>query len=189
MRYIILDRDGVINYESSEYIKSPEEWRAIPGSLEAIATLNRAGYKVLIVTNQSGIARGYYDLATLSDIHEKLVRELAEVGGYIDEIFFCPHHPDEQCSCRKPRVGMLESITQKYPVKLSDTFFIGDSLVDLQAAQTAGCIPLLVLTGNGHKTITNNPELTHISRFANLSAAVDYILSLAIQTSHVSKNN
>src|SRR5579862_2669163 len=110
MPYIILDRDGVINYDSEAYIKSPEEWLPIPGSLEAIATLNRHGFRVLIATNQSGVSRGYYDLAMLDRIHEKLVAQLAAVGGCIEEIFFCPHHPDDHCVCRKPKPGMIYQI-------------------------------------------------------------------------------
>ncbi len=175
-KYIILDRDGVINYDSDEYIKSPDEWDAIPGSLEAIAQLNRAGYHVFVVTNQSGVARGLYDLETLDQIHEKLTRELAEVGGYIEDIFFCPHHPAENCDCRKPKPGMFHQIQKKYPVNFADTFYIGDSLVDMQVAQTVGCIPILVLTGNGKKTLENNPDL-HVKFFANLAEAVFFILS------------
>lgn len=177
MPYIILDRDGVINHDSINYIKSPEEWLPIAGSLDAIAQLNRAGFRVLLVTNQSGIARGYYDIDTLDLIHEKLMRELAAVGGYVEEIFFCPHHPDEDCLCRKPKPGMLEKIAEKYPLKLSETFFIGDSIGDIRAAQTAGCLPILVMTGNGEKTLQNYPELINIPHFPDLARAVDYVLS------------
>ncbi len=177
MSYIILDRDGVINFDSTQYIKSPDEWLPIPGSLEAIATLNRAGFRVLIATNQSGVARGLYDLDTLDQIHEKMMRELAAVGGYIEEIFFCPHHPDEGCACRKPQPGMLHAIQAKYGVPLADTFYIGDSLADVGAANAAGCKLLLVMTGNGHVTIERNPELSATPRFKDLSAAVQYILT------------
>ena len=177
MPYIILDRDGVINYDSDAYIKSPEEWIPIPGSLEAIAQLNRFGFQVLIATNQSGVARGYYDLDTLDCIHEKLMRELAAVGGYVEEIFFCPHHPDEHCACRKPKPGLLHQIEEKYPIKLTETYFIGDSFVDIQAAQTAGCKPALVLTGKGQLSIQNYPELLHVPSFPDLAGAVDHILS------------
>src|SRR5262245_24575016 len=157
--YIILDRDGVINYDSIEYIKSPEEWQPIPGSLEAIAQLNRAGYRVLVVTNQSGIARGYYDVETLDLIHEKFLAKLTSVGGYIEEIFFCPHHPEDGCFCRKPKPGMLQQVANKYPLNLSETFFIGDSNSDVMAAQSAGCLPILVLTGNGEHAMQHHPEL------------------------------
>lgn len=177
MPYIILDRDGVINFDSDEYIKSPDEWLPIPGSLEAIAQLNRAGYQVLIVTNQSGIARGYFDLDTLDLIHEKLMRELASVGGYIEEIFFCPHHPDEVCSCRKPRPGLLYRLSEKYQVALEQTFFIGDSYSDVKAAQNAGAIPLLVLTGKGERTLEQYPELISVPNFSDLARAVEYVIS------------
>jgi len=144
-KFIILDRDGVINYDSDHYIKSPEEWHAIPGSLEAIADLNRAGYHVVVATNQSGIARGHYDLETLDRIHEKLMRELASVGGYIDEIFFCPHHPNDHCECRKPKLGLFLQIQKKYTVHFAETYFIGDSYTDMQVAEATGCKPILYL--------------------------------------------
>jgi D-glycero-D-manno-heptose 1,7-bisphosphate phosphatase len=177
MPFIILDRDGVINYDSDEYIKSPEEWRPIPGSLDAIAQLNRFGFQVLVATNQSGVARGYYDLDTLGRIHEKLMHELASVGGYIDEIFFCPHHPDEACSCRKPKPGLLHQIETKYQINLTHTFFIGDSIADVKAALAVGCIPILVLTGNGRRVLENYPELLNVSHFPDLARAVEYVIS------------
>jgi D-glycero-D-manno-heptose 1,7-bisphosphate phosphatase len=176
MKTIILDRDGVINFDSLEYIKSPDEWHAIPGSLEAIATLNRAGYRVFIATNQSGIARGLYDLDMLSHIHEKLFRELASVGGHIEEIIYCPHHPDDHCSCRKPQPGMLYQIRDRYKIDLSQTYFIGDSFADVEAAHKSGCIPLIVLTGNGKKTVELYAESQHIPAFENLAEAVQFIL-------------
>jgi len=177
MPYIILDRDGVINYDSDKYVKSPDEWLPIPGSLEAIAQLNRHGFRVLIATNQSGIARGYYDIAVLDCIHEKLANELASVGGYVEEIFFCPHHPDDQCICRKPKPGLLQQIQKKYGLTMSETFFIGDSFVDVQAAQSVGCKPILVLTSNGQAALEKYPELGEIPYFANLAKAVNYVLS------------
>lgn len=177
MPFIILDRDGVINYDSEEYIKSPDEWLPIPRSLEAIAHLNRHGYQVLIVTNQSGVARGYYDLDMLDSIHEKLMRELASVGGYIEEIFFCPHHPDEGCACRKPKPALFYQIEEKYPVNLTDTFFIGDSFADMKAALHVGLKPLLVLTGKGRQTLERYPEFLTIPQFADLAEATDYVLS------------
>lgn len=172
MSYIILDRDGVINHDSDFYIKSPDEWHPISGSLEAIAELNRAGYRVLVATNQSGVARGLYDLETLHKIHEKLHHELAKVGGKIEEIFFCPHHPDERCFCRKPKPGLLFQIQEKYSLNMEETFFIGDSIVDVSAALYAGCNPILVLTGNGQKMIEKYPELLNVRQFADLAAAV-----------------
>lgn len=187
MPFIFLDRDGVINYDSLEYIKSPDEWEAIPGSLEAIAQLNRAGYRVLIVTNQSGVARGHYNIEMLDSIHEKMQQELAAVGGHVEEIFFCPHHPNDHCNCRKPKPGMLHKIRDKYDVNLKDVFFIGDSFTDMQVAAEAGCKPILVLTGNGQRTLEQHPELSHIDTFADLTAAVNYILNLSSQnkTKHV----
>jgi D-glycero-D-manno-heptose 1,7-bisphosphate phosphatase len=178
MKWIILDRDGVINFDSFDYIKSPEEWRAIPGSLEAIAELNRAGYHVVVATNQSGVARGLYDLEMLNQIHEKLIRELAAVGGYIDEIFFCPHHPDEACGCRKPKPGLFHLIRDKYNVNLEDTFFIGDTATDVEVALAIGSKPLLVLTGKiGEKAFADYAPAKTIPRFKNLAEAVDFILA------------
>lgn len=177
MPFIILDRDGVINYDSDEYIKSPDEWLPIPGSLEAIAQLNRAGFRVLVATNQSGIARGYYDLEMLSLIHEKFIQELISVGGYVEEIFFCPHHPDHDCYCRKPKPGLLYDMREKYQIDLTNTFFIGDSHGDVRAAQLAGCMPLLVRTGNGNITLANYPALASVPNFPDLAHAVDYVLT------------
>ena len=178
-KLIILDRDGVINYDSDYYIKTPEEWLPIPGSLQAIAKLNRSGYQVVVATNQSGVARGFYDLDMLTRIHGKLKEKLTEVGGFIDEIFFCPHHPDENCECRKPKLGMFHQIQKKFPnVDLSDTFFIGDSIADMRAAFALPCKPILVLTSKGQKTLDNHPELAFIPHFANLAEAVQYILNL-----------
>lgn len=178
MTFIILDRDGVINYESVEYIKSPAEWLPIPGSLEAIAQLNRAGFRVLIATNQSGVARGYYDIDMLDSIHEKLMRELAAVGGYVEEIFFCPHHPDEKCPCRKPRPGLIHRMQEKYPLQLQETFFIGDSYVDMQVALSMGCRPILVMSGNGRVVAEKYAEeLQAVPKFADLACAVEFVLS------------
>lgn len=176
MPFIILDRDGVINYDSEEYIKSPEEWLPIPGSLNAIAQLNRFGFQVFVATNQSGIARGYYDLDILSRIHEKLKDELAAVGGYIEEIFYCPHQPLDACGCRKPKPGLLHQIKMKYQIDLNDTFFIGDSAVDVHAAQAAGCVPILVMTGNGQKSLENYPEFADILTFPDLARATEYVI-------------
>jgi len=176
MKFIILDRDGVINFDSPHYIKSPEEWNPIPGSLEAIAALNRAGYHVLVATNQSGIARQYYDLDTLAHIHEKLMRELASVGGYVDEIFFCPHHPDEHCSCRKPKPGMLYRMRDQYRFDLKETYLIGDSVADMELCFTTGCKPILVLTGNGKETLEKYAHTHKIPAFENLAAAAKSII-------------
>lgn len=176
MKFIILDRDGVINFDSEHYIKSPDEWHAIPGSLEAIADLNRAGYRVLVATNQSGVARGYYDLETLNLIHEKFMRELAAVGGYVDEIFFCPHHPDDHCQCRKPKPGLFDKIKEKYQFDFANTYYVGDSASDIEVALAAGCKPVLVLTGNGEKTRQKFADAALLPVFPNLAAVVQSIL-------------
>jgi len=180
MKYIILDRDGVINQDSDAYIKSPEEFIPIPGSLEAMARLNKAGYKIIISTNQSGIARGYYTEATLAKMHEKLRILLAKQGGEFEEIYFCPHGPDDKCDCRKPKPGMLTRIISKYAIVPADLLVIGDSLRDLQSALTVGAQPILVETGKGQKTklaLNELPELADIPVYKDLSTAVDAILN------------
>ena len=175
MPFILLDRDGVINHDSVEYIKSPEEWLPIAGSLEAIAQFNQAGYQVIVVTNQSGLARGYYDLTTLTKIHKKFVSALTAAGGKVEEIIFCPHLPSAQCACRKPAPGMLLEIAKKYGLDLASTLFIGDSISDVEAAQNAGCQPALVLTGNGLATLAKLPADTTIKRFNDLAHAAAII--------------
>ena len=179
MKLIILDRDGVINEDSDAYIKSVDEYIPIPGSLEAIARLNRADYTVVVATNQSGIARGLFDEGTLQQMHDKLKRLLAEAGGAIEKIYYCPHSPDEACDCRKPMPGMFEQILRDYPVDPASVPAIGDSLRDLQAAQQVGAQPILVKTGKGQKTLqqlTDTPELQQVPVFENLAAAVDALL-------------
>jgi D-glycero-D-manno-heptose 1,7-bisphosphate phosphatase len=152
VKLAILDRDGVINHDSDAFIKSPDEWIALPGSLDAIARLSRAGWRVVIASNQSGIARGLFSMETLNAIHAKLRKELALAGGSIDAIFTCPHGPSDDCSCRKPRAGMLLDIGRRYDIDLQSVPAVGDSLRDLLAASEAGCAPWLVMTGNGQKT-------------------------------------
>lgn len=152
MKLVILDRDGVINYDSDQFIKNPEEWKPIPGSLEAIARMNQAGYRVVVATNQSGIGRGLFDMPTLNAIHDKLHKSLALVGGRIDAIFFCPHTNESQCDCRKPKSGLLREIATRYGISLAGVPAVGDSLRDLQAAARLGASPCLVLTGKGMKT-------------------------------------
>jgi D-glycero-D-manno-heptose 1,7-bisphosphate phosphatase len=149
MKLVILDRDGVINHDSAAYIKSPDEWKPIPGSLQAIARLNQAGCHVVVATNQSGVGRGLFEMATLNAIHDKMHRALAQVGGRIDAVFFCPHAQDAGCACRKPRPGLLLEIAARFNVDLKGVPAIGDSLRDLQAAAAVGALPLLVLTGKG----------------------------------------
>lgn len=153
MKLVILDRDGTINFDSDQYIKSPGEWRPIPGSLEAIARLTQAGYRLVVATNQSGIARGLFDVATLNAIHDAMHRAVAQAGGRIEAVFFCPHAADSDCACRKPKPGMLLEIGRRFNVALEDAVMVGDSLRDLQAAAAAGARPGLVLTGKGQATL------------------------------------
>jgi D-glycero-D-manno-heptose 1,7-bisphosphate phosphatase len=152
MKLIILDRDGVINVDSEQFIKSPEEWKPIPGALEAIARLNQWGWRVVVASNQSGVGRGLFGMDTLNAINDKMVRSLAQVGGRLDAIFFCPHAADSTCDCRKPKPGMLLQIGERFNVDLAGVPVVGDSLRDLQAAVAAGAKPYLVLTGKGEAT-------------------------------------
>lgn len=177
MSFIILDRDGVINKDSAGYIKSPEEWEAIPGSLEAIAALNHAGYRVVVATNQSGVARGLFSVETLHAIHDKMQQALSLVGGVIDNVFFCPHKPEEGCPCRKPNPGLLLTIASEYQINLAETFFIGDAKTDVEAAIKAKAKPLFLLSGRGKNMLANHPELAHVPQFNDLSHAVSFILS------------
>lgn len=177
MKLIILDRDGVINFDSAQYIKSPAEWRPIPGSLEAIARLNQAGYRVVVATNQSGVGRGLFDTDTLMAMHDKMHKLLADVGGHVDAIFFCPHTADSQCDCRKPKPGMFERIGSRFNADLNGVPAVGDSLRDLQAAASVGASPYLVLTGKGEKTQGDGDLPAGTQVFADLSAVVDNLLS------------
>ena len=152
MKLIVLDRDGTINHDSDQYIKSPAEWKPIAGSLEAIARLTQADWRVVVATNQSGIARGLFDMATLNAIHAELHRAVSQAGGRIDAIFFCPHAADSNCECRKPKPGLLLEIAARLNVELEGVTVVGDSLRDLQAAAAVGAHPRLVLTGKGRKT-------------------------------------
>jgi D-glycero-D-manno-heptose 1,7-bisphosphate phosphatase len=173
-RYILLDRDGVINQDSDEFIKTPDEWLPLEGSLEAIALLTKHGYKVIIATNQSGIARGLFDEAMLKKIHAKMNALVAEKGGLITAIYFCPHGPDNHCDCRKPKPGLLKSFAQDFNADLSGIPVIGDSLRDLQAAEAVGAEPILVKTGKGQGTQLNNPQL-NLLVFENLYDAAKHI--------------
>lgn len=171
-RLIVLDRDGVINKDSDLYIKSPDEWVPIPGSLEAIARLNQWGWRVVVCTNQSGIGRGLFGMDTLNAIHDKMIRAAAHAGGSIDAVFFCPHTNADACDCRKPKAGMLREIAARYNTDMAGVPVIGDSLRDLQSAVAVGARPMLVLTGKGRKTQLDPalPEGTPV--FADLAAAV-----------------
>ena len=152
MKLVILDRDGVINLDSDQYIKSPEEWKPIAGSLEAIARFTQAGFRVVVATNQSGLGRGLFDMATLNAMHDKMHKAVNQLGGRIDAIFFCAHAQDAGCACRKPKPGMLLEIAARFDLALAGVPVVGDSLRDLQAASAAGARPVLVLTGKGERT-------------------------------------
>ncbi|EKE00682.1 MAG: Histidinol-phosphate phosphatase [uncultured bacterium] len=169
-KLIVLDRDGVINEDSPFYIKSPDEWHAIPGSLEAIAKLNRLGYKVAIATNQSGIARNYFTVETLNLIHKKMLAQVAEKGGRIDGIFICPHGPEDNCDCRKPKTGLLLQAARQFNIAPEEMLVIGDSMRDLLAAKAYGAKALLVKTGKGEETLKAKAD---VPVYANLLEVVD----------------
>lgn len=176
-KLIILDRDGVINKDSINYIRSPEEWIPIPKSLEAIAKLNQAGFKVVVATNQSGVGRGYFPLERLNAIHQKMRQSLERVGGKIDGIFFCPHAVEANCKCRKPLPGLLVEISERLGIDMKYVPVIGDSYRDLQSAWAVGARGILVKTGKGLNTLAQyKNELSTTEVFADLAAAVEYIL-------------
>ncbi len=175
-RYLILDRDGVVNYDSDNYIKSPDEWHAIPGSLEAIARLNQRGWRSLVLSNQSGIGRRIFDMDALNAIHNKMLDMLRNLGGNIDAIFFCPHNPSrEKCQCRKPGIGLYQTIESRLAVKLKSTPCIGDKLSDMEAAIAVGGKPMLVRTGHGEDELRQGRIASDIPTFANLAEAADYL--------------
>ncbi|MDG9852281.1 D-glycero-beta-D-manno-heptose 1,7-bisphosphate 7-phosphatase [Pseudomonas nitroreducens] len=176
MKLLILDRDGVINQDSDDYIKSLAEWIPIPSAITAIARLSKAGWTLAVATNQSGIARGYYDLATLESMHARLRELVAEQGGELGMVVYCPHGPDDGCDCRKPKPGMLRQIAQHYGVDLKGVWFVGDSRGDLDAALAVDCLPVLVKTGKGERTLAKTlPEGTLV--FDDLAAVADHLLS------------
>ena len=185
MKMIILDRDGVINHDSPDFIKSPAEWIPIPGSLEAIARLNQAGYRVVIASNQSGIARELFDMSTLNAIHQKLHGNAQQVGATIDAIFFCPHAAADNCDCRKPKAGMFEEIAKRFKVGLKGVPTVGDSLRDLQAGYISGCSPYLVLTGKGLKTKQTGGLPPGTLVFPDLASMVDMLLKQAGTAAHI----
>lgn len=185
MKVIIIDRDGVINHDCDAYgcIKSPEEWVPIAGSLQAIAQLNYSGYTVLVASNQSGLARGYFSIEMLSAIHKKMDEQLAKIGARVDSVFYCPHGPDDDCDCRKPKPGMLLEIGQRFNVPLNDVIFIGDSISDIKAASNALARPMLVRTGKGRKAekillsqCKKNRGVDKVPVFDDLATAVTVIL-------------
>ena len=177
MKLVILDRDGVINYDSASYIKTPDEWKPIPGSLEAIAQLSQAGYHVIVATNQSGVGRGLFEMATLNAIHDKMHRALGQLGGRIDAVFFCPHALDNGCNCRKPKPGLFHEIARRFNANLKDVPSIGDSLRDLEASAAAGAQPILVLTGKGQKTSRDGGLPPGTVIYADLAEAVESIIT------------
>lgn len=176
---VILDRDGVINEDSADYIKSVDEFVPIAGSVAAIAALSEAGYRVAVATNQSGLARGYFDEHTLALMHEKLHALVEAEGGRIEAVFVCPHGPDEGCACRKPATGMLEQMEQEFGQPVTGAWFIGDSLKDLDCAQAKGCQPALVLTGKGQQTLAglSAERRQQTPVFADLATAVTHLLA------------
>jgi D-glycero-D-manno-heptose 1,7-bisphosphate phosphatase len=178
MKLIILDRDGVINEDSPDFIKSTQEWRPLPGSLEAIARLCHAGWRVVVATNQSGIGRGLFDFGALFAMHDKMARMLAEVGGRIDGVFFCPHTPEDNCRCRKPKTGLYEDIARRFQVDLANVPAVGDSIRDIRSAQDAGAQAILVKTGNGAATLRDHADqLAGVVVHDNLSSAVAAVLA------------
>jgi D-glycero-D-manno-heptose 1,7-bisphosphate phosphatase len=178
VRLLILDRDGVINKESTEFIKSPAEWIPIPGSLQAIARANQLGYRVVVISNQSGLARGLFDVGQLNKIHATMLSEVARFGGRIEAIFFCPHGPDDNCECRKPRPGLLLDLAQRLDIDWKTTIVIGDRETDMLAANAVGANKILVKTGHGESAIKLVESLPNISICDDLADAVDQIKSI-----------
>lgn len=179
MKLVILDRDGVINQDRDDFVKSAAEWQPLPGSLEAIALLNQAGFRVVVATNQSGIGRNLFDMQALNAMHDKLHRSLGQIGGRVDAIFFCPHTPDAQCDCRKPKPGLYLDIAQRFNVRLEKATVIGDSLRDLQAAAAVGARCLLVKTGKGEKTLAKGGLPCDTQVFADLLEAANFLIAEA----------
>jgi D-glycero-D-manno-heptose 1,7-bisphosphate phosphatase len=172
---IVLDRDGVINEDSDDYIKSPDEWRALPGSLDAIARLNAAGWRVVVATNQSGVGRGLFSVQTLDAIHDRMKSAVADAGGHISGIYVCPHRPDEGCRCRKPRPGLLERIGEDFGIALAETAVVGDKLTDVLAAQAVGARPLFVASG-GRDEDRRRAEELGVDVYADIGSAVEALL-------------
>jgi len=175
MKLILLDRDGVINQDSDHYVKSPSEWKALPGSIEAIARLHQADYRIVVATNQSGIGRGLFDMATFNAMNDKMMEMVFRQGGRIDALFFCPHTAEEKCNCRKPNTGMFDEIALRYHTDLKGVPCVGDSLRDLQAGEAVGAQPILVLTGKGKRTEKEGgmPRKTQI--FADLAEVARHL--------------
>lgn len=177
MKLIILDRDGVINFDSDQFIKHPDEWKPIPGSLEAIARLTREGWRVVVATNQSGLSRGLFEMATLNAIHTKMHKAAMGAGGRIEAVFYCSHSAEMECACRKPKAGMYHEISTRYASDLKEVPVIGDSLRDLLSAVAVGAKPVLVKTGKGVKTLTAGGLPPDTSVFENLAEAINHLLT------------
>lgn len=176
-KLVVLDRDGVINYDSDDYVKSVDEWIPLPGSIDALAKLTKAGYQIAIATNQSGISRGYFTVETLNAMHEKMMTLATDAGAKIDFIAYCPHGPDDSCDCRKPLPGLIHQIENALNISAKGCYMVGDSLRDLQAGSAAGLTPVLVLTGKGERTLKGNNDLEYSLIFNDLN---DFVNNLVI---------
>jgi D-glycero-D-manno-heptose 1,7-bisphosphate phosphatase len=175
---VLLDRDGVINEDSDAYIKSADEWLPVPGSLETIAKLNQHNIAIVVITNQSGIGRGLFSEQTLMAIHDKMNKSLELMGARVDDIFYCPHSPEQNCACRKPKSGLLDALEKKYALSVKDVPFIGDTDKDLALARSKGCLPVLVKTGKGEAYFNLHKDaLADCLVFDNLQQAGDYLLN------------
>ena len=181
-KLVILDRDGVINHDSDDYIKSPEEWVPIPGSLEAIARLHREGYKVIVATNQSGVGRGLFDMDTLGRIHARMLEAVRAKGGEIDAIFYCPHKPEDNCGCRKPQPGLFQEIAERLKVNLNGVYAVGDTERDITAARLVSARPVLLRSGKGKRTLKKSKALADIPVFEDLAAFTDAFLTGKLPT-------
>jgi D-glycero-D-manno-heptose 1,7-bisphosphate phosphatase len=175
IKYVLLDRDGVINADSDNYIRSPEQWQALPNSLQAMSNLAAAGYRVVVISNQSGIGRGYYSIATLHAIQRKMYQQIRAAGGDLYAIYYCPHHPQQDCQCRKPKPGMLEQFSRDAHVSLRQLVLIGDKLSDLQAAQCVGASPILVRSGKGESVVAQATAM-HVPIYENLYEASNALI-------------
>lgn len=173
MRLLILDRDGVINRDSAAFIKSPEEWIPIPGSLKAIAHANQLGFRVVVISNQSGVARGLFDIGQLNKIHAHMLDEIARFGGRVEAVFFCPHGPDDDCECRKPRPGLLLDVGRRLGIDLKSAILVGDRETDMAAASAVGAKKILVKTGHGREALDSMNDLSGITVCDDLAGAVE----------------
>lgn len=181
LKLVILDRDGVINQDSDDFVKSAEEWLPLAGSIEAIAELSRTGHTVVVATNQSGLARGLFDLDDLEAMHTKMAQLVESAGGSVTAVFYCPHGPDDACNCRKPKAGLIDAIEAEFDTSAQGVPLVGDSLRDLQAGITKGCAPILVRTGKGQKTealLGEHPDLATTLIVDSLRDAVPHIKAI-----------